>query len=172
MMIVGVSLFLRMVQVLFPRAECTTRAPLAGFPSTGPMRSTASVAGRCSISQHDDLPPLPEFRLLLYRMPASGQESRSRREGCVTEKGRVLPVTRWGRMVGICRKRGIGGWGGVGGRRSAYPDSTSAGMLKFSPRSVGAAERVVGSTKATMDTERQPSIRPTNVGRVGEVMMD
>jgi hypothetical protein len=36
------------------------------------MRSTASVAGRCSISQHDDLPPLQGFRLLLYRIPASG----------------------------------------------------------------------------------------------------
>jgi hypothetical protein len=33
------------------------------------MPSTASVAGCCSISQHNDLPPLEEFSLLSYRMP-------------------------------------------------------------------------------------------------------
>jgi len=38
------------------RAECTTSVPLAAFPSTRPMQSTASVAGCCSISHHDDLP--------------------------------------------------------------------------------------------------------------------
>ena len=48
MMIVGVSLFVRMVQVLFRPRKCDTAAPPAVFPSMRATLSTASVAARCS----------------------------------------------------------------------------------------------------------------------------
>jgi voltage-gated potassium channel len=47
MMIVGISLFLRMVQVLFRRGGCTSSAPPADCPSMKPMRCTASAAVHC-----------------------------------------------------------------------------------------------------------------------------